>query len=781
MYKKFFADLFEQKFLLMFITSVIYILGLVSFFNNCGIAIFGILVLLFIFFLLKEYISPKLVLFWVLIYFFGFFNPFFRIKNSDDLRSYAPTDAIIRGQVVTIPDLGMERQTRFFFKVNEIGINGERKKVSGKTFVSVDGKQENITVGEFYVLEGKLRVPFAVTNPSQFDYAKYLRNYDVFTTFYASNYEEIREEASFKWRFLQGLNQKRKEILGYHARNIKSPNLEILGGVVFGDDAVTPPDYIKTSFINSGILHILAASGMNVALIYGIFFFIFQKLRIPITISNLFGIFIVILYTFMTGMGASVVRASVILIFILVGKLMNRDAHSLSLLSLVAFLMLIFNPAYIKDVGFQLSFVVTFGLLIMASPIFEKIKVLPKWLVSAIFIPIIAQLWVAPIQIFYFNSFYIYSILANILILPLITIISFGGFISSVLSMVKPIASYICIVFDFILNPVLSLLVSISDFFSSFSNSILTMAKPSVIQMFLYYIFLVVLTYVLTKGIKKKYIISLLVLIILFCVSLIKPRGESEIIFFDVQNADCFLYKTSLNKYFIIDTGKSGFKNSKSQVNYILMEYLKDEGIRDIEGLIITHFDSDHAGGAEDLIKNLQIKNVYVNSFEDESEIAQKLYKSNIHLMKVKNNDVIYEEEGLEIKTFYADIKGKEGENENSIITLINDRGYKILLMADAGLEAYKKLDSEIPKNVDVLKIGHHGAKDVINNEMLEKLSPEYLIISTGTNHYGHPNKGILSLLPSTKVLRTDIFNAIKIKNKKAYRYVQDIGWLIVR
>ena len=93
------------------------------------------------------------------------------------------------------------------------------------------------------------------------------------------------------------------------------------------------------------------------------------------------------------------------MIWMLAGKLINRDAHSISLLSFIAVLMLIYNPAYINDVGFQLSFLVTFGLITTANIISEKLAKVPNWLKIPILIPLVAQIWIIPVQMFYFNTF----------------------------------------------------------------------------------------------------------------------------------------------------------------------------------------------------------------------------------------------------------------------------------------------------------------------------------------------------------------------------------------
>ncbi|MFQ8625885.1 MAG: ComEC/Rec2 family competence protein [Candidatus Gastranaerophilaceae bacterium] len=393
----------------------------------------------------------------------------------------------------------------------------------------------------------------------------------------------LKSKLSFKWKFLQNLNNLRDKIVNVHAQYLKSPNLEILGGIVFGDDAVAPPDYIKTSFVNSGLLHILAASGMNVAFIYGFWVFFLKRIRAPFKFTVLTGMGIVIIYTMMTGLGASVIRAALMLLLILIGKLIDRDAHSVSLLSVVALIMLIYNPAFINDVGFQLSFIVTFGLLTTANVIFERYKELPlpNWLTGAILIPIVAQIWVAPIQMFYFNTISLYSVFANVLSMPFLSIIRFGGFVSSIIAIFTPYTDKICMVIDFVLNYVLHILVFISNFFATLPNSLITTTHPSVIQVIIYYTIILLLTLAIKTGFSKKLVMTCVTLGLILCISTISfPSKDLQIITFDVQNADCFLIKTPQNKYFIIDTGRAGYKGSKAQANSIIIKYLKDRGIK---------------------------------------------------------------------------------------------------------------------------------------------------------------------------------------------------------
>ena len=242
------------------------------------------------------------------------------------------------------------------------------------------------------------------------------------------------------------------------------------------------------------------------------------------------------------------------------------------------------------------------------------------------------------------------------------------------------------------------------------------------------------------------------------------PNNKLEITVFDVQNADCFLIKTPENKYFIIDTGRAGYKGSKAQANSIIIKYLKDKGIKNIESLIITHFDNDHSGGAVDIMKNLKVKKVYINSFDDKSMTSINIYKTlkelEIPVQIPYNNKSIYSENNLNIQNYIASSKE---DNEKSLMTLLTYKNFDMLFTGDAGTDAFNKLKKDIPHNIEILKVGHHGGSNVVNYEMLNHLKPTISIISTGPNAFGHPNKGTLDILRKTDIYRTDRNNSIKI------------------
>ena len=776
----FIRDITQNKNFMMFFASITFMCGILSCFYGYAI-IFGSLITLI---LLASYylrlFSFKKVLVLILIFYGGYFLTFCKIKSYDDLFQIVPIQASITGRIVSIPYSDGNNKTKFFFQVEKI----KDKQVSGKTFVTISENPADtpLNIGEKLTLKGKIRKPFSSTNPSQFDYSSYLRNFNTFTTTYA-NYSDIKIEKdslSLKWRFLQYLNNTRNRILKVHSQFLKSPNLEILGGIVFGDDAVAPPDYIKTSFINSGLLHILAASGMNVAFIFTFWFIILKFLKVPYKPRVLTGMLVVILYTLMTGLGASVIRAALMLLFVLAGKLIDRDTHSVSLLSLVAVLMLIYNPAYINDVSFQLSFFVTFGLLTTANFLSKKFEKIPDWIKAPVLIPIVAQIWIAPIQMFYFNTFSLYSVLANISTVSLLSIISFGGFVSSAISIIPPFAKITCQVFDFFLNYLLNILIWISNFFANLKFSLIQTTHPNIIQMLIYYIMLITVTYLIKIDKRKQAIITVLVTCLILGLTWIKlPNNNLEIIAFDVQNADSFLIKTPQNKYFMIDTGKAPFESGNSQAKIIMLKYLKDRGIKNLEGVIVTHFDNDHSGGTSEIITNTKVKTLYLNNTKTETQTAKNIFKTakKIHQKYkiVQHNQQIYTEKDFKIRTFKADISGKDTDNECSTITLVSYKNFDMLFMGDAGVKSFEQVQKDIPNKIEVLKVGHHGGPKVVNEQMLNYLNNEVSLISTGVNYFGHPNKGTLDILRKTEILRTDIHHSIKISTNgiiyKIYTY----------
>lgn len=771
----------QNKNVLMLISTLVYMLSLVSVITEAVFAYVLLLTLIFIFFVLKNLFPIKYIIVWTILFYIGVFNTSIRIRDTDELLNLTPVNCEITGTIISIPQEISEGKSKFFFDVKEIKFDSVEKELQKeKVLVNINSKVQDTDLKLYnkVKLTGRLSPPFKAGNPSQFDYGNYLRNHDAYAVFYAKSFEKLDTSYSLKAKTLQKISDYRENVIRIHSKYLPSPNLEILGGIVFGDDAVSPPKNIKNSFANSGLLHILAASGMNVAFIYGFFFWLLSLFRVKFKLNVLFGMSMVIVYSLMTGLGASIIRATAMLLFVLIGKLIDRDAHSISLLSFVALLMLLYNPLFINDVGFQLSFIVTFGILIMAPAIMRFNNKILDYIIGTISIPIIAQLWVIPVQIFYFSNISLYSVFANVMSVPILAVLSFGGFISALLSGITPIAEQVCKIFDLVLNPLLSLLINISDFWGHLPHSGIQTTHPSILQMILYYLMLLCISVILYKEFREKYlkrlVIALVILFLSWCITLVPLKNSNlEITTFDVGSADCFLIKTPENKYIMIDTGKIGYNGGKSQAEVIVLKYLQDKGIKDIDSLVVTHFDNDHCGGALDVVKELNVKKIYVNDLDHYSVSAKNLYKiaksKGTELLLATNNQELYNSKGLVLTNFLG--VNSDNDNENSIITLLKYNDFTMLFTGDVGISGIKRVLDFLPQNITVLKVPHHGALGGLDKSIVEYLYPQYSIISVGENKFGHPAQYTLELLGNSRVLRTDVDNSVLITvSKKNYK-----------
>ena len=366
---------------------------------------------------------------------------------------------------------------------------------------------------------------------------------------------------------------------------------------------------------------------------------------------------------------------------------------------------------------------------------------------------------------FYFNTFSVYSVLANIIVLPFITAVSFTGFISSIIAMFPFIPDTVIKICDTVLYPFLIATVKISDFISNLPYANLTTIQPDILQVLIYYGFiLIIMKFFDSEKRNKKLLYCAGVVFIILCASFIRiPDKKLHLTFFSVKNADSCLIKTPNNHYFVIDTGKKSFSGNYSTGDGVIAKYLLSKGITKIDYVILSHLDNDHIGGTVGLLKRIKVKKVFVNTDIPTSQTSQELFdylkEQNIPYEIVKNNSVLYEENELKVRAY---LNKSIDENENSIINLIEYKDFNALFMGDAGIAGFEVIPN---KKIDVLKLGHHGAKDTINKEVLKNIVPKTVIISTGPNQYGHPHFSIIDLFSENNIhyLRTDNKNTIDI------------------
>lgn len=336
----------------------------------------------------------------------------------------------VGGKVVNQPRLNDSQRLKFWLEATEIN---HKKQVSGKLYVTVPLLQgTGIYPGRKLQLKGVLYLPQAASNPGGFDFKTYLARQGIFAGMQGREviFDNTAEPVWAWWKL-------RRRIVRSQLQGLGSPVGQLVSSMVLGRRAVDLPSDIRDRFIEVGLAHVLAASGFHVSLLLGIILKLTSRLatkpRLVIGIGTL------LVYLGLTGIQASVFRACLMGVAVLLALGMNTKVKPLGSLLLAATIILLFNPLLIGDLGFQLSFLATFGLIVTMPGLQARLDWLPPTLSTLIAVPLAASIWVLPLLGYVFNTVATYSIVVNILCTPLIMVISLGGMVSAIASLILPL------------------------------------------------------------------------------------------------------------------------------------------------------------------------------------------------------------------------------------------------------------------------------------------------------------------------------------------------------
>lgn len=614
--------------------------------------------------------------------------------------------------------------TKYEVKEDKITIEIKAKEKLLITYKYQDKEFNNLSYGDKIKVKGTLITPSKNTNQNTFNYQKYLYYKKIYYLVEATSINKIANNHNYLYTIKNTLYQK--------IDKLKSSNY--IKTLLFCDNTLSKE--IKESYRINGISHLFSVSGMHINFFVSIIYLYLNKItynkRIKYLITNIFIITYLILFP-----SSSLLRSAVMSILYSINYLLKLKIKKIDILLLTLGVSLLINPFIIYDLGYIYSYTITFFLVLSSSTLKKKNKIN-----KIIYISLLSFLVSIPITIYNSFEINIISILLNIILVPIISII------------ILPITilTYIFPILDSILYLFTNTLETISLFISKINITKIIFPKPSLLIIVLYYII-----FLLSYQNKKYFYLNIILLIIIY----ISPYLNSnfEVVMFEVGEADCHLIKYPYNKNTIlIDTGKNEYK-IKNEV----IPYLKSIGIKKIDYLIITHGDEDHIGGSITLINNFQVKNVILNkgTFTDlEKELIKNLnkkkipYQININKINISNHTIY-----LLNNTKY------NNENDNSIITYFTYQKYKFLYMGDASITTEDNLlENYNLNNISILKVGHHGSNTSSSKDFISQINPSISLISVGENNiYHHPNKEVINNLSKSRIYRTDINNMVKL------------------
>ena len=614
--------------------------------------------------------------------------------------------------------------TKYEVKEDKITIEIKAKEKLLITYKYQDKEFNNLSYGDKIKVKGTLITPSKNTNQNTFNYQKYLYYKKIYYLVEATSINKIANNNNYLYTIKNTLYQK--------IDKLKSSNY--IKTLLFCDNTLSKE--IKESYRINGISHLFSVSGMHINFFVSIIYLYLNKItynkRIKYLITNIFIITYLILFP-----SSSLLRSAVMSILYSINYLLKLKIKKIDILLLTLGVSLLINPFIIYDLGYIYSYTITFFLVLSSSTLKKKNKIN-----KIIYISLLSFLVSIPITIYNSYEINIISILLNIILVPIISIIILP----------LTILTYIFPILDSILYLFTNTLETISLFISKINITKIIFPKPSLLIIVLYYIIIL-----LSYQNKKYFYLNIILLIIIY----ISPYLNSnfEVVMFEVGEADCHLIKYPYNKNTIlIDTGKNEYK-IKNEV----IPYLKSIGIKKIDYLIITHGDLDHIGGSITLINNFQVKNVILNkgTFTDlEKELIKNLnkkkipYQININKINISNHTIY-----LLNNTKY------NNENDNSIITYFTYQKYKFLYMGDASITTEDNLlENYNLNNISILKVGHHGSNTSSSKDFISQINPSISLISVGENNiYHHPNKEVINNLFKSRIYRTDINNMVKL------------------
>ena len=436
----------------------------------------------------------------------------------------------------------------------------------------------------------------------------------------------------------------------------------------------------------------------------------------------------------------------------LMSFLFYRKSDVYNNLAFSSFIILIFNPYTIFDMGFLLSYGGTIGIILFSNKLSKKFPIKNKilnYIKEMFFVCISANIIIIPIIMYNFNTLSLTFFISNVLVSPIMGIVVILGFVQIFLSIININLAYLLSIF---LNPMLEILIFIADFTAKLPLSKILIPTPNIIFIIIYYVIILFCN----KINIKKTIIILSIIIIIFNLLNLLPK-DLRIYFIDVGQGDSTLILTPKGNSILIDGGGSE-TGSFDVGEKILLPYLLDRGVTKIDYMMISHFDSDHVGGLFSILENLRVEHVLISKQGKESEN----YKHFLEISKRKKIKVIYVEAGdrinIEKNMFFEilfptrNLISENILNNNSIVARLVYKNIKILFTGDIEEIAEKELIKLYSKTnklrADILKVAHHGSKSSTIASFLKLVNPRISLIGVGaTNTFGHPNIGVLERL----------------------------------
>ena len=628
-------------------------------------------------------------------------------------------------------------------------------------------------VGDKVSAKGALYSFAQATNYGQFDQREYYLERGIVLKLYADEVKLIEETGSIKGivkNTLFGISGSFQDGLDCV---FDEKDRGILYAMLAGNRSELD-DSTKGLYQRMGIAHVLSISGLHITLIglglYKVLMLLTKRLKLSVLISCTF----VFLYGMLTGFSVSTDRAVIMLFCMLFARLLGEAYDGQSAAGLAAIIMLVMNPAEIYDSGFQLSFIAVFGIF-AGNEIRRRLKI--KSAVLIYLIPAIsAQIATFPLILRSYYSFSPYTIIANIVLVPLMPVIVGSGFLAGILAACGMAFSSgaLMTLAEISAGPAHYMLLGyekVSLFLQNLPGADVVTGCPELWKCLVYYAGLFMMVYMSGRsfllpqkiGNSTIYAIMFSITMVLILILLVfRPENSGlNVSFIDVGQG-LSIYIEADGRHILADGGSS---NVKSVGKYRIEPFLLWSGVREIDYCFVSHTDEDHISGIRELMEEGRIKIdtlvVGVNYEEDEPLIALA-HEKGVKVIKVEAGDIINNNVDL-FSDKVVDNSGVlnmrvlspdsgfiyEDKNQASLVAEFEYGNLSMLFTGDSDMYAESEYVSHLSGDkINILQCPHHGSKYSSSELLLDTIRPDITVISCSKNNvYGHPARETLERL----------------------------------
>ena len=693
---------------------------------------------------------------------------------------------IIEGVIASRPE-GVENGRKLFIRLNGISVQGSGEKIPCNEIVSIK-VAGNITrqfySGDLIRCTTKLKIPRNLGTAGEFDVERYYALKNITATGFIKSDTEIEitglDDSSFFSRYFD----KTAAVIGAFIQG-QEPGIEggVLRALLIGDCSALPQK-LKDAYSRTGVNHILSISGFHVGIIalalyqfWSAVFRLFPSMLLYINLKRatcLISMPAITYYLFLSGAAPATARSVIMLLFVAVAILIERESAPLNAIVLAAFLLLLLNPALLYDISFQLSFIAIWGLTVI-TPLYADTRALNsdgltgKLALFAAASASAVMVTLLPVA-YYFQQISLTGIISNFFIVPLL---GYGAVVTGGLSL-------ICLPFS---TPLAGLFLGTAAFLTSVSNRLieyldriplLPLFIPTTFDIFILLATLMVISAVNVRRVKLSILfLSPLLIASLHSIPLANSATGLRVDFLSVGQGESTLIRLPDMRTILIDGGGSLTDNNWDLGRQLLLPVLRKSGVRKIDIVVLSHSHPDHLKGLFSVIESLDIGEFWESGYnrgKEYDQLVKLLQHKNItrRIINVKTPETMIS--GLRIECLFPFtaremVSWPDDLNELSLVLKMEYGSASLIFTGDIGITTELALVSK-SKNLHttLLKVPHHGSGYSTTPEFLKAVSPEFAVISAGYgNSFGLPATETVARLKRSgaSIYRTDLDGTI--------------------